>query len=109
MMVLFYGQTLLILINIERFLIHSKVSNVLDISVISHQNGRFETDIVYREADFNSYLNFSHHSEHATQNIPKNFPQGIIVFAFDEARMNERLCELKTLFLLYSNCPLTII
>ena len=42
---------------------------------------------------------FSHHQEYIKQNIAYNLAKRIIVFVFDEAKMNERLSEIKTWFL----------
>ena len=50
-----------------------------------HQNGRLETDIFYQENNTHDYRNyFSHHPEHAKQNIPYNLAKRIIVFVSDK-------------------------
>ena len=74
-----------------------------------HQNGRLETDIFYQENNTHDYLNyFSHHPEHAKQNITNNLAKRIIVFVSDKEKMNESVSELKT-WLLSCSYPLTII
>ena len=48
-----------------------QVLNFLDLSIILHQNGPLETDIIYKETNSHEYLNyFSHHLENTKQNIP---------------------------------------
>ena len=55
------------------------------------------TDIFYKETNSHDYLNyFSPHPEHTKQNIPYNLAKRVMVFAIDEAKMNEMLFELKT-------------
>ena len=85
------------------------VLNFLDVSIILHQKGRLETDMLYKETNSHDYLNyFSHHPEHKKQNIPYNLAKRIILFVSDEENMNERLFELKT-WLISCSYPLTII
>ena len=74
-----------------------QVLNFLDVSIILDQNGRLETNILYKETNSHDYLNyFSHHPEHTKQNIPYNLAKRIIVFVSDEKKVNERLSKLKT-------------
>ena len=79
---LFYGQKMQILIYLESFSFKFTVEkgkstckqnfdtfvpglNFLDVSIILHQNGRLETDIIYKETNSHDFLNyFSHHPEH---------------------------------------------
>ena len=69
----------------------------LDVSIILHQKGRLETDILYKEINSHDYVNyFSHHPEHTKKNIPHNLSKRITVFLSDEAKMNEKLSDLKT-------------
>ena len=83
-----------------------EVLNFLDVCIILHQNSWLETDVFYKEINSHDYLNyFSHHPEHTQQHIQYNLAKRIIVFAFDEAKMNEKLSELKT-WLLSSSYPL---
>ena len=86
-----------------------QVLNFLDVFIILHQDGRLEIDIFYKKNSSHDYLNyFSPHPEHTKQNIPYSLAKRIIVFVFDEKKMNERLSELKTC-LLSCSYPLTII
>ena len=53
--------------------------------------------IFYKERNSHDYFNyFSHHPENTKQNIPYNLAKPIIVFAFEETKMNKTLSELKT-------------
>ena len=38
-----------------------QVLNILDVSIILHQNGRLETDIFYKETNSHDYLNYFSH------------------------------------------------
>ena len=119
MMVLFYGQKILILMYLESFSMKYsphwdlqlkknqifmkkkfntfvQVLNFLDVFIILHQNGWLETDIFYWDTNSNDFINcFIHHLEHTKQNI-YNLAKRIIVFVSDEKKINERLSELKT-------------
>ena len=93
----------------QNFDMFVQVLNFLYVSIILHQNGRLETDILYKETNSHDYCNYLiHHPEQTKENIPYNLAKRIIVFVSDEAKMNERVCELKT-YLLSCSYPLAII
>ena len=55
--------------------------NVLDITIILHEDGKIETDIHYKPTNSHKYLNYeSFHPTHCKNNIPFTLAKRTIVF-----------------------------
>ena len=86
-----------------------QVVNMLDIAVILHNSNKIETDIYYKDTNTHHYLHYnSRHPEHIKKNIPYNLAKRIIIFTFDDKKMNIRLTELK-LWLQQCSYPIEVI
>ena len=85
------------------------VINFLDITVLLHENGYVETDILYKETKTHDYLNYnSHHPNHTKYNIPFNLAKLILIFVSDKQKITPRLKELQK-WLLNCGYPTSVI
>ena len=72
------------------------VINFLGITVLLHENGYVETDIIYKETNTHEYLNYnSHHPSDIKHNIPFNLAKHILVFVSYKQKVAFRSKELR--------------
>ena len=72
------------------------VINFLGITVLLHENGYVETDIIYKETNTHEYLNYnSHHPSDIKYNIPFNLAKHILVFVSYKQKVAFRSKELR--------------
>ena len=72
------------------------VISFLGITVLLHENGDVETDIIYKETSTHDYLNYnSHHPSHIKRNIPFNRAKHILVFVSDKQKVALRSKEVQ--------------
>ena len=74
--------------------------NMLDITVILHDNRTIETEIYYKETNTHSYLDYnSHHPDHIKKNLPFNLAKRVMIFTSNAEKEEAHLNHLYDCFL----------
>ena len=69
----------------------------MEIEVVLHSDNTFETDIYYKDTNAHDYLPYnSAHLKYCKDNLPYYLAKRIIVFVFNDEKVEMRLRELKS-------------